>query len=101
MNVTWFSLHPNLFIFFFLFRTVAMSVTTLFQCFLVDEEMLGNEGSLYVPNEIDEFLARLDESRKAELNVPKVVEETDAYTVESGMAGDNTDAQNASRTFMS
>jgi hypothetical protein len=64
-----------------------MSVTTLFQCFLADEEMLGNQGSLYVPNEIDEFLARLDESRKAQISVPKMVQEDDQYTVESGMHG--------------
>ena len=62
-----------------------MSVTTLFQCFLADEEMLGNQGSMYVPNEIDEFLARLDEARKAEIVVPKVVEGGDDFTVESGM----------------
>ena len=69
-----------------------MSVMTLFQCFIIDEEMLGNEGSYYAPKEIDEFLARLDESRNAELNVPKAVEESDAYTVESGI-----ESQSASR----
>jgi len=37
-----------------------MSVSTIIQCFLADEEMFGNEGSLYVPDELDEFLARLD-----------------------------------------
>lgn len=37
-----------------------MAVSTIIQCFLADEEMFGNEGSLYVPDELDEFLARLD-----------------------------------------
>ena len=36
------------------------AVSTIIQCFLADEEMFGNEGSLYVPDELDEFLARLD-----------------------------------------
>ncbi len=62
-----------------------MSVTTLFQCFLADEEMLGNQGSYYVPSEIDEFLARLDESRGAQFNSPKVDEDDDEYTIDSGV----------------
>lgn len=37
-----------------------IAVSTIIQCFLADEEMFGNEGSLYVPDELDEFLARLD-----------------------------------------
>lgn len=72
----------------FFMETVGMSVTTLFQCFLADEEMLGNEGSLYVPNEIDEFLACLDETRKSnQLTVPKVIAGDDDYTVDSGIGG--------------
>ena len=68
-----------------------MSVTTLFQCFLADEEMLGNEGSLYVPNEIDEFLTHLDESRKLKLGVPKEIGggKNDDSTIEIGMPGDS------------
>jgi hypothetical protein len=67
-----------------------MSVITLFQCFLADEEMLGNQGSLYVPKEIDEFLARLDETRKAEVRIPKLVNgDNDDNTIESGMAGES------------
>jgi len=67
----------------FFTETIGMSVTTLFQCFLVDEEMLGNQGSLYVPNEIDEFLARLDEAHCARMVVPNVVK--DDGTVHSEM----------------
>jgi hypothetical protein len=33
----------------------------MLHCYLADEEMLGNEGSIYVPNELDEFLGKLDE----------------------------------------
>ena len=43
---------------------IGMSVTTIFQCYLADEEMLGNEESLYIPNEMDEFILRLDECRE-------------------------------------
>ena len=37
-----------------------MSISTIIQYFLADEEMFGNEGSLYVPDELDKFLAQLD-----------------------------------------
>ena len=77
-----------------------MSVITLFQCFLADEEMLGNQGSLYVPNEIDEFLARLDESRKAKLNVPVVVGGDDDSTVESGMHNESMPASSSYPTML-
>jgi len=68
----------------FFTEAVAMSVTTLFQCFLADEEMLGNEGSYYVPSEIDEFLALLDESRSSQF-APKLDTEEDDYTIDSGV----------------
>lgn len=75
----------------FFTETVGMSVTTLFQCFLADEEMLGNEGSLYVPNEIDEFLTHLDASRKIQLGVPKEIggKDEDNYTVDTGIQEDS------------
>lgn len=44
-----------------------MAVSTLIQCFLADEEMFGNEGSLYVPDELDEFLAQLDRGDQFEI----------------------------------
>ena len=33
----------------------------MLHCYLADEEMLGNEGSIYVPHELDDFLGKLDD----------------------------------------
>ena len=38
---------------------MAMSVSTLLYCFVADEEIMGDEGSPFVPHELDEFLNRL------------------------------------------
>jgi len=48
-------------------EVINMAVSTLIQCFLADEEMFGNEGSLYVPDELDEFLAQLDRGDQFEI----------------------------------
>lgn len=69
----------------FFTEAVAMSVITLFQCFLADEEMLGEQGSYYVPSEIDEFLARLDESRGGQFAPRKGDDEDDDFTIDSAV----------------
>jgi len=47
-------------------EVVGMSISTLIQCFLADEEMFGNEGSLYVPDELDDFLLNLEQESDVE-----------------------------------
>ena len=42
-------------------RTIGIAVSTILHCFVADEEMYGDEGSLYVPDELDEFLNKLNE----------------------------------------
>jgi len=49
-------------------EVINMAVSTIIQCFLADEEMFGNEGSLYVPDELDEFLAELDRGDRFAIN---------------------------------
>lgn len=70
----------------FFMETVGVSVTTLFHCFLADEEMLGNLGSLYVPNEIDEFLTLLDHLRTNKSDIADEIG-IDDFTVDSGIMG--------------
>lgn len=42
-------------------RAIGIAVSTILHCFVADEEMYGNEGSLYVPDELDKFLNKLNE----------------------------------------